>query len=157
MDRKFLEGLGLEKESIDKVMAEHGKAVQAAKPVDYDDLKSAKGTLEKQVEELNGSLQATTDKYADYDKNLETLTNDLTSYKTKSLKMSIASQAGLPLDFASKLSGETEDELKADAEKFSSYFKPATLPLKPTEPNELGKDNDEDIREIVQKLNGMGD
>ena len=30
MNRKYLEDLGLEKEVIDKVMAEHGKAIQEA-------------------------------------------------------------------------------------------------------------------------------
>ena len=31
MDREFLKGLGLEKEDVDKVMAEHGKAINKAK------------------------------------------------------------------------------------------------------------------------------
>lgn len=134
MNREFLKGLGLNDEQIESTMKEHGKTIQAAKPTDYDDLKSAKETLEKQVEELNGTLQSTNEKYADYDKNLESLTNELNSHKTQSLKMSIASQAGLPLDLAGRLSGETEDEIKADAEKFASFVgKPAPLPLKPTE------------------------
>ena len=35
MKRKFLEDLGLEKEAIDKIMAENGNDVNAAK-ADYD-------------------------------------------------------------------------------------------------------------------------
>lgn len=157
MDRKFLEGLGLEKEAINSIMAEHGKTVQAAKPTDYDDLKSAKETLEKQIEELNGTLQATTDKYTQQESTLGELQAKVKGYEVDTLKTRIASQAGLPLDFASKLSGETEDELKADADKFSTYFKPAPLPLKGTEPEVKSNNNDEDIREIVQKLNGTGE
>ena len=157
MDRKFLESLGLEKEAIDKVMAEHGKTVQAAKPTDYDDLKSAKATLESQVEQLNGTLTAANDKYTQQESTLGDLQKQVKGYEVDTLKTRIASQAGLPIDFASKLSGENEDELKADAEKFSSYFKPAPLPLKPTEPEGKGKDNDEDIRDIVKKLNGTGE
>lgn len=134
MDRKFLESLGLEKEAIDKVMAEHGKTVQAAKPTDYDDLKGAKETLEKQIEELNGTLQATTDKYTQQESTLGELQKQVKGYEVNTLKTRIASQAGLPLDLAGRLSGETEDEIKADAEKFASFVgKPAPLPLKGTE------------------------
>lgn len=134
MDRKFLESLGLEKEAIDKVMAEHGKTIQAAKPTDYDDLKSAKETLEKQIEELNGTLTATNDKYTQQESTLGELQKQVKGYEVDTLKTRIASQAGLPLDLAGRLSGETEDEIKADAEKFASFVgKPAPLPLKPTE------------------------
>lgn len=38
MKRKFLEDLGLEKEAIDKIMAENGNDVNAAK-ADYEALK----------------------------------------------------------------------------------------------------------------------
>lgn len=134
MNREFLKGLGLTDEQIESTMKEHGKTIQAAKPTDYDDLKSAKETLEKQVEELNGTLQATTDKYTQQESTLGELQKQVKGYEVDTLKTRIASQAGLPLDLAGRLSGETEDEIKADAEKFASFVgKPATLPLKPTE------------------------
>ena len=48
MNREFLESLGLEKEAIDKVMAEHGKAVQAVKPAEgHEQLKEELATLQK--------------------------------------------------------------------------------------------------------------
>lgn len=135
MDRKFLEGLGLEKEAIDSIMKEHGKSVQAAKPADYDDLKSAKENLEKQIEELNGTLQSTNEKYAGQDATLEKLQSQVKEYETKNLKYRIANQAGLPLDLAGRLTGETEDEIKADAEALAAFVsKTDPLPLKSTEP-----------------------
>lgn len=134
MKREDLEKLGLEKEVITEIMGLHGKSIQAAKPTDYDDLKSAKETLEKQVEELNGSLQAANDKYTQQESTLGELQKQVKGYEVDSLKTRIASQAGLPLDLAGRLSGETEDEIKVDAEKLASFVsKPATLPLKPTE------------------------
>lgn len=134
MNREFLKGLGLTDEQIESTMKEHGKTVQAAKPTDYDDLKSAKETLEKQIEELNGTLQATNDKYTQQESTLGDLQKQVKGYEVTTLKTRIASQAGLPLDLAGRLSGETEDEIKADAEKFASFVgKPAPLPLKPTE------------------------
>lgn len=134
MNREFLKGLGLNDEQIESTIKEHGKTVQAAKPTDYDDLKSAKETLEKQIEELNGTLTATNDKYTQQESTLGDLQKQVKGYEVDTLKTRIASQAGLPLDLAGRLSGETEDEIKADAEKFASFVgKPAPLPLKPTE------------------------
>lgn len=134
MNREFLKGLGLNDEQIESTMKEHGKTVQAAKPTDYDDLKSAKETLEKQIEELNGTLTATNDKYTQQESTLGDLQKQVKGYEVDTLKTRIASQAGLPLDLAGRLSGETEEEIKADAEKFASFVgKPAPLPLKPTE------------------------
>lgn len=156
MDRKFLEGLGLEKEAIDSIMKEHGKAVQAAKPEDYEDLKSAKETLEKQVNDLNSSLNDTNEKYDAQKSSLEELQSQVKSHETQNMKIRIANQAGLPLDLAGRLSGETEEEIKADAEKFSSFVsKPERLPLKPTEP--AGKDEFEPYKNMLENLNLKGE
>ena len=156
MKREFLEGLGLEKEAIDQIMKEHGKSVQADKPEDYEEIKSLKETLEQQVNDLNTTLTATNEKYAEYDKNVEGLTSELNTYKTQSLKMSIASKAGLPLDLATRLSGDTEEEIKADAEKLASFVsKPAPLPLKATEPG-----NDDKLspyKNMLENLNLEGE
>ena len=43
MKRKFLEDLGLEKEAIDKIMAENGNDVNAAK-AEYDSMKQERDT-----------------------------------------------------------------------------------------------------------------
>ena len=134
MNRKFLEELGLEKEVIDKVMAEHGKTIQEVKPKDYDEIKSAKENLEKQVKDLNGTLTATNEKYAGYDKNIEELNGKIKDYEVKNLKYRIANESGIPLELAGKLSGETEEDLKKDAETLSSFItKKQILPLKATE------------------------
>lgn len=135
MNRKFLEELGLEKEVIDKVMAEHGKAIQDAKPAeDYEELLNTKATLEKQVSDLESTLTATTEKYADIDTTLAEKDKLLKDVETKNMKFRIANQAGIPMDLAERLSGETEDEIKADAEKLSEFVnKKQVPPLKPTE------------------------
>lgn len=60
MERKFLEGLGLETETIDKIMAEHGKTVQAeqAKTAAKEaELKTAKDTiagLQESIKKFDG-------------------------------------------------------------------------------------------------------
>ena len=135
MNRKFLEELGLEKETIDKVMAEHGKTIQSVKPDDYEELKSAKATLEQQLKDLQNTLSTKEAEFSSYESNLGELQKKVETYKLKDLKTNIANQAGIPLDLAGRLSGETEEEIKADAEKLAGFVnKKQPLPLKPTEP-----------------------
>ncbi len=151
MNREFLEKLGLEKEVIDKVMAEHGKTIQEVKPKDYDEIKSAKEKLEKQVKDLNGTLTATNEKYAGYDKNIEELNGKIKDYEIKNLKFRIANESGIPLELASKLTGETEEDLKKDAETLSSFItKKQTLPLRTTEPKV--DDETAPYKEMLNKL-----
>ena len=150
MNREFLKKLGLEKEVIDKVMAEHGKTINEVKPKDYDEIKSAKEKLEKQVKDLNETLTATNEKYADYDKNIEELNGKIKEYELKNLKYRIANESGIPLELASKLTGETEEDLKKDTETLSSFIRKPTLPLKHTEPNV--DDKSAPYKEILSNL-----
>ena len=56
MKRKFLEDLGLEKEAIDKIMAENGNDVNAAK-ADYEAMKQERDTMATQVAERDKQLE----------------------------------------------------------------------------------------------------
>ena len=55
MKRKFLEDLGLEKETVDKIMAENGADVNAAK-ADYDTLKQQMDAQAQQIKERDKQL-----------------------------------------------------------------------------------------------------
>src|SRR5690625_3394475 len=149
MNRSFLEKLGLEKEVIDKVMAEHGKAIQAVKPAeDYEELKKTNTSLEQQLSDLQNTLETQKQELS----SIDDLKKQVESYKLKDLKTSIAIQANIPLELAGRLSGETEEEIKADAEKLAGFVnKKPTLPLKPTEPPKV--DEDADLKEMIQKFN----
>lgn len=56
MKRKFLEDLGLEKETIDKIMAENGNDVNAAK-ADYEAVKQQLEAANQQVQERDSQLE----------------------------------------------------------------------------------------------------
>lgn len=86
MKREFLEELGLEKEAIDKVMAEHGKGIEnikAEKLAKETEVETLQGQLEKaneQIEEFKDldvdEIKAKADEYkADYER-LETETEE---------------------------------------------------------------------------------
>ena len=130
MNREFLEKLGLEKEIIDQIMKEHGLTIQKVKPEDYDDIKEENKTLKDTVTTLENSLK----EFEGYEDKLAEKDNKIKEYELKNLKYRIANENGIPLELASKLTGETEEELKKDAETLSSFItKKQTLPLRTTE------------------------
>src|SRR5690625_196528 len=133
MNREFLKNLGLEDDVVDKVMAEYGKSVQSYKDklTEADNLKQEKESLETQLNDLQQTLQTKETELSGVDE----IKNELEKYKLKDLKTSVAIKAGIPLELAGRLSGETEEELKADAETLAGFVQQKqTLPLKPTEP-----------------------
>lgn len=56
MKREFLEGLGLEKDTIDKIMAEHSKSTESLKTAN-ETLKTQKTDLMKQIEDRDKLLE----------------------------------------------------------------------------------------------------
>ena len=130
MNREFLEGLGLEKSVIDSIMKEHGLTIQKVKPEDYDDIKGEKKTLKDTVATLETSLKD----FEGFEGKLAEKDNLIKDYEIKNLKYRIANENGIPLELASKLTGETEEDLKKDAETLSSFItKKQILPLKKNE------------------------
>lgn len=154
MNRKFLEDLGLEKEVIDKVMAEHGKAIQEVKPAeDYEKLKNDKAALEKQVSDLQNDIASKENEYTTINSTLEELKTENEKFKVENLKTNIAIQAGIPVDLAGRLAGETEDEIKADAEKLAGFIsKKDPLPLRSTEPESIDKE-EQAYSNMLENLN----
>lgn len=146
MNREFLEKLGLEKEVIDQIMKEHGKTIQSVKPDDYDDIKIENKTLKDTVTTLENSLK----EFEGYEDKLAEKDNLIKEYELKNLKYRIANENGIPLELASKLTGETEEDLKKDAETLSSFIRKPTLPLKHTEPNV--DDKSAPYKEILSNL-----
>lgn len=149
MNREFLEGLGLGKEAIDKAMAEYGKSVNSYKDK-IEQLESvsekAKG-YEQQLNDLQNTLSSKEKEL----EGIEVLKKEVETYKLKELKTSIAVQAGLPLELAGRLSGETEEEIKEDAEKIAGFVnKKQPLPMKLTEPPV--NDEDAGLKQMLGNL-----
>ena len=147
MNREFLEKLGLEKEVIDSIMKEHGITIQSVKPTDYDDIKAENKTLNDTVADLQKSMKD----FEGYEDKLTEKDNKIKEYEVKNLKYRIANESGIPLELASKLTGETEEDLKKDAETLSSFItKKQVLPLRPTEPK--ADDDTAPYKEMLDNL-----
>lgn len=157
MNREFLESLGLEKEKIDEIMKAHGKSVQSAKPSDYDDIKSAHATLQQQINDLTATNQSLNEKTSEYENEVNDWKTKATNYEKTNNQYRVASQVGIPLELASRLQGDTEEDLKADAEKLSSFMsKPEPMPLKPSEPTKTDPEIDA-YKSLVQNLKLEGE
>ena len=98
-------------------LARHTTSVTADVEKKYEGYISPdeKKKLTDQIDTLNTQL-----------KEKETSITDLTAknkaFETASLKAKIAAEKGIPYELANKLSGETEAEIKADAETFSKFL-----------------------------------
>lgn len=137
MNREFLKNLGLEDESIDKIMAEHGKSIKSGKET-LDELKTLKERnqeLETTIAALNEEKTANATKYSELEASKTELETQFKTLQTKDLKRTIALQNNIPLDLADRLTGEDEDSLKADAEKLAGFIgRPEPAPLRTTDP-----------------------
>lgn len=101
-------------------------------PDDYGE-KTAETTRE--IENLNAKLKEKENSIAD-------LTAKNKAYETNSVKMRIAGEFNIPQELAERLSGETEDEIKADAQKVSRFFgKNKQMPLFSAEDNDNAADS----------------
>ena len=108
-------------EDFDAAISERLKREQA-KYSDYDTIKSDLGTLRVQLSAKDAEISK--------------LQGKVKGYETDSVKTRIALETGLPLDLRTRLTGETEEEIRADANKLAKLFvqQKGPAPLRDTEP-----------------------
>ena len=135
---KILSGVENSEELIKKIQAEIGANYVPRTEFNEknDKLKEAEkqlGTLQTTNTELEG-------KKAEWETQLAEANGKIKAFETAALKSRIAHEAGLPYDLAGRLNGDTEEAIKADAEKLSALFKSVKPkePLADTEPQNIG-------------------
>lgn len=157
MDRKFLEGLNLEKDTVETIMSEYGKSIEKYK-ADADNLKAMTdkyNAATKEKEDLNQEISALKGQASETETKINGLNQELSDAKLTNMKTRIALDNGLPFNFADRLKGDDEEALKADAEQMAGMIKgqQAPDPLRTTEPTV-----DEDpYRSMLHSLNLGGE
>jgi len=92
----------------------------------------------------------------------EEATKQAAESKRAEMRLKIAVDAGLPAALASKLSGETEDELRADAEALKPFVTPTNVQQRPTSTTTAVPggapqgETDEQKRARIYRNNGNG-
>lgn len=114
----------------------------------FDEKNNELKSLQGQVTELQETLETKETELG----GIEDIKKELEKERLTNLKTSIAVEAGIPLKLAGRLSGATEEEIKADAESFSEFVnKKQPLPMKPTEPPV--NDKDSGLKEMLKNMN----
>lgn len=104
LDAILKERLARQKESIEKNFA------------DYEQLKKKVGDLESANQKLGQSATESASKLTEYEKQIAEKDLKIKGYEANSVKNRIALEVGLPFEMASRLKGETEEEIRKDAE-----------------------------------------
>lgn len=113
---------------------------ELAKYSDYDDLKKKNEGYEKTL--------------AANSKTITELQGKVKGYEVGAIKSKVARELGIPEGMAGRLSGETEEEIRKDAEGMAPFFSKTTpaAPLADTETTTKAKS--ENLRSMLQDLRG---
>lgn len=124
------------------------------KYADYDDLKAKSADHEKTVADYARQLSEANAKIEGHDKAVADLNAKIKGYETASAKTRIALETGLPYEMASRLTGETEDDIKRDAANLAKLIgkqNPPAPPLRSTEGNG-GNSKDTAYKSLLNNL-----
>lgn len=146
-----------------KERLERSEKKMAEKYADYfspEDVKNKTADLEKQVSEMGISLEEAKKKSSEFDellgqknKEIDRLTAEAKKHATDAVKSRIAyGEFKLPNGFADRLKGDTEEEIRKDAEFFSKSFA-RSMPLGNAEIGDNAEDPKANYKKLVATLN----
>lgn len=93
---------------------------------DYDALKQQIAELNEKVKatasEKDTEIKSLQDQLKESAKEKDELTGKAKAYELQATKIKVASDMGIPLEMADRLSGDDEESIKADAENIKDLF-----------------------------------
>lgn len=129
---------------------------QTKKYGDYDALKQKTAEQEQQIAALTKEASDAAKKYAGYDKTVAELNAKIKGYETDSVKTRIARETGIPYELAGRLTGETEDDIRKDAEGLAKLLGRNENPASPLRDTETGEPDGvtAGLKELLHKMKG---
>lgn len=130
---KILSGLENSSELITKIEAEIGADYVPRK--EFYEKNNQLKTAEAQIADLQASVTKLGEEKTGWEDEQNKLNQQIKGYEMSALKAKVAHEAGLPYELATRLTGEDENSLKADAEALVEFIKPVSppQPLRSTE------------------------
>ena len=109
------------KDRLNRQKEKHSRELSevAEKYQDYNVIKEQISHYEEQINALNSALEESRQKVAGYDSQIAEMDAKISAYEISIMKSNIAATLGLAPELAERLTGNTEEELRADAEKLS--------------------------------------
>lgn len=145
LDGIIQERLKRQAETLEKKFAEY---------LSKDDYNDKVEGFNLQISELNKSLEEERAKNGTYESQIAEFTKQIKTYERESVKNRISAEIGLPYELAKRLSGDTEEEIRKDAEALKSIFgkSTTTAPLATSEGN--NNTQNADMRQMLRDLKG---
>lgn len=112
--------------------------------------------LQSEIETLKSTNEELTERLKGFDgveEKIATMQNTIKTYESDSVKTRIAREVGIPYEMRDRLRGETEEEIKADAELFKKLMPQNASVLKSTEvPPTEESDEKRAYKEMLKNL-----
>ncbi len=112
-----------------------------------------KADYDKQISDLNDSMSAQSEKYAEFETQLAERDAKIKAFETNSMKNRIAHEIGLNYEAVGYLQGETEEEIKKSAEGLKSLVGQSFVP--PLANPEVDADEDSKVLAAKKMLREM--
>lgn len=93
-----------------------------------EDVSKLKEDYEKKISEANEALKKANETIKGHDQEVSDLKARVSTAETSLMKGKIANENGIPLELAARLVGDTEEDIRKDAENFASFLSPRTAP-----------------------------
>lgn len=121
---------------------------------EYTGMVSRLADQDKQISDMTRAAEELAKKYEGYDKTLADLQGKVKAYETRSVKSRIAHEVGIPYELIDRLNGETEEDIKADAESLKKLVTPQRpAPMRDPEPAGNGDTTKAAFRQLAHSLN----
>lgn len=105
-----------------------------------EELKAQLGEKDGKIAELSKQLEEATKKIEGHKAEVDGLNAKVLQYETDSVKTRIAHEEGLPYEMASRLAGDNEEAIRADAKTLASMMKKSSPTPPPFNPEPEPKD-----------------
>ena len=112
-------------EQLDRIIGERIRRAEekaAEKYSDYAELKTKNNDYANQISQLTEQIAKQTETINGHDAIVADLKAKVHQYETASVKTKVALELGLPYQMASRLTGEDEKEIRADAEAMAKLI-----------------------------------
>lgn len=128
----------------------------AAKYADYDGIRKELDDLKAKIPSYQQSIDDGNAKIKTLEDQLNESQKKIGTYETDALKTRIAIEMNLPLDLRSRLNGTTEEEIRKDAEAFSSIIgkNQPTVPLARESAITQADDKENGLRKMLEDMKG---
>lgn len=119
-----------------------------------EELTAKTNSYEQQIANFTSQLEEINKKAATSDEELKAKESKIQEYESAALKMRIAHEFEIPYELANRLSGNTEEEIKADAEVVKKLLGTTKgyAPMKTTEDSASESNLDSAFRQFSRQL-----